>query len=353
MHRDDEHPTPALAPGVNTGEKGNKEESVSADLEDRKGSEERTATRREAEQKPLSPSRPSSGSREAIAALRAPRPGESSPSPGARSKLEAGAPEAGGQEPSQVIDDGLGTFRVARVMEGRGPGERPGYYKEGSEARKRGDSSGSSASHKGTNLQLSWSQFEQTFGADQLQEQREAYLRQRQSGTRGSGERRWKEFRAAIENFVTDVKPGDQTALNAAASPFAEYLSDVHRRIHREFAERFIANLPMVSGPFSDPSLYTELEIVFNRDGSIHRIGIIKSSGFIPYDYGTFEAIMRAQPYPEPPPSILSGDGRVYVHWGFYRNPRLCGTFNAKPFILPHPPGTPRPEEGPLKDPGG
>lgn len=353
MHRDDAHPSPALGPGLTTGEEGGQEHSESADIKDRKGSEERTATSREAEMKTLAASQPSAGSRDAVAAPGAPKPGASAPSPEASARLEAGAPEAGGEEPSQIIDDGIGTFRVTRVIEGKGPGRLPGQYKEGSEAKNRGDQAGSSASGKGTSLQLSWSQFEDTFGADQLQEQREAYIRQKHSGTRGSSNRRWREFRAAIENFVTDVKPGDQTALNAAASPFAEFISDAHRRIHREFAYRFIGSLPMVSGPFSDPSLYTELEIVFNRDGSIHRIGIIKSSGFLPFDYGTFEAVMRAQPYPEPPPQILSGDGRVYVHWGFYRNPRLCGTFNAKPYILPHPPGTPRPDQGPLKDPGG
>jgi hypothetical protein len=31
---------------------------------------------------------------------------------------------------------------------------------------------------------------------------------------------------------------------------------------------------------------------------------------------------------------IRSPDGRAYVHWGFYRNNRQCGTFNATPFIL-------------------
>ena len=40
------------------------------------------------------------------------------------------------------------------------------------------------------------------------------------------------------------------------------------------------------------------------------------------------------------PSSILSGDGRVYFHWGFYRNQRQCGTFNAEPYILPNPRGT-------------
>ena len=27
-------------------------------------------------------------------------------------------------------------------------------------------------------------------------------------------------------------------------------------------------------------------------------------------------------------------DGRIYLRWGFYRNWRQCGTFNAEPFIL-------------------
>jgi hypothetical protein len=31
----------------------------------------------------------------------------------------------------------------------------------------------------------------------------------------------------------------------------------------------------------------------------------------------------------------------VYFHWGFYRNQRQCGTFNAEPYILPNPRGTP------------
>ena len=51
--------------------------------------------------------------------------------------------------------------------------------------------------------------------------------------------------------------------------------------------------------------------------------------------------MLRAQPYPAAPSSILSGDGRVYFHWGFYRNQRQCGTFNAEPYILPNPRGTP------------
>jgi TonB family protein len=353
MHRDDDNPSPRLAPGVDTGEMGDSEKSESADLEDREGSDERTATLNEAEAKPSRPSQPSAGDRMAPAVDKASRPGASQPSEEASRDMKAGSLKSGGEERAIVINDAMGTYRIIPGIAGRGPGDNGGQYREGAAAEQRGNRSGARKYKEGVNLNLSWSQYQDTFGDDELKRERESYLQQRRSKTRGGSNKRWQEFRAAIENFVSDVKPGNQTALNAAASPFAEYLSAVHRRIHREFAYRFLESLPLVSGPFSDMSLNATLEIVFNRDGTVHKIGFVKSSGFLAFDYGAFEAVMRAQPYPEPPPQILSGDGRVYVHWGFYRNHRQCGTFNASPYILPNPPGTPHPDEGPLKDPLG
>jgi outer membrane biosynthesis protein TonB len=90
----------------------------------------------------------------------------------------------------------------------------------------------------------------------------------------------------------------------------------------------------------------TKLEIVLNRDGSVHRIGVVRSSGLLPFDFGAFNSVLRGQPYPPAPSSILSGDGRVYFHWGFYRNQRQCGTFNAEPYILPNPRGTSGGQDG-------
>jgi TonB family protein len=353
MHRDDSDPSPRLAPGVDTGEMGDADKSESADLEDRAGSDERTATLNEAEAKQSRQSQPSAGDRTAPAVDRASMAGASQPSEQASRDIKAGSLKAGGEERAIVINDAMGTYRIIPDIAGRGPGDRGGEYREGAVAEQRGNRSGTRKYKEGVNLNLSWSQYEDTFGNEELRQERESYLQQRRSKSRGGSNKRWQEFRAAIENFVSDVKPGNQTALNAAASPFAEYLSAVHRRIHREFAYRFLESLPLVSGPFGDMSLNATLEIVFNRDGTVHKIGFVKSSGFLPFDYGAFEAVMRAQPYPEAPPQILSGDGRVYVHWGFYRNHRQCGTFNASPYILPNPPGTPHPEEGPLKDPLG
>ncbi len=110
------------------------------------------------------------------------------------------------------------------------------------------------------------------------------------------------------------------------------------------------------TSPFSDRTLMTKLEIILNKDGTVHRVGVINASGLMPFDYGAFAAVMRGQPYPAAPSSILSGNDKVYFHWGFYRNERQCGTFNAEPFILPNPPGSPSKGGGPMQDqllPGG
>jgi TonB family protein len=265
----------------------------------------------------------------------------------------SGAPDSGGEH-TIIVDDGMGTFVIRKAPPGAGPLAGGSNQKPGELSSDRADRGAARAqAAAGPKLRLSWSQFEDAIGANELLAQREAYVAQRKSQSQGqSRQRSWKKFRAAIENFVPNVSPGNQTALNTAASPFAAYLAEVHRRIHREFAYEFLANLPIAGGPYGDRDLYTVLEIVINGDGTVHEVGIVKTSGFSPFDYGAFNAVMEASPYSAPPRQILSGDGRVYVRWGFYRNERQCGTFNAEPYILPNPKGTPAPGQGPLRDQG-
>jgi hypothetical protein len=341
MQRDDSQPeASAQERPSDEPEQGDSVASAVADQRDVKGSDERTATPTEAQTKPVAPSQPSAGSPRAEAVPRS--ASEATPSPPAQAPAEraSGAPAA---EPDTiVVEDGAGSFTIRKQPRGAPGQDAVRDQNPGQPAAVRSNRPGQTA-REGVNLDMSWSQFEEAFGSAELQEQRAAYVAQRRSKVAGGERQRmWREFRAAIENFVPDVKPGSQTALNAAADPFAQYLADVHRRIHREFAFGFLHSLPLVGGPFSDPNLHTELEIVINGDGNIHRVGVAQSSGFLPFDYGAFNAVMRAGPYATPPRKILSGDGRVYFHWGFYRNERQCGTFNARPYILPHPPGSPK-----------
>jgi TonB family protein len=190
---------------------------------------------------------------------------------------------------------------------------------------------------KRPNLKVSWRAFEDTFGAEQLAQDRMP----REARRRGAGrEKRWDEFRAAIENYVVGVKTGNTTALNAAADPFAAYLAAFHRNLHMEFAHDFLASLPL-AGDLGNPELVTKVEIVVNGDGSLDRVGVVKSSGNLMYDFGAFNAVQRGAPYPAPPEKIRSPDGRVYMRWALHRNESQCGTWNAEPYILKTPPRSP------------
>lgn len=370
--RDDQQ-TSVAAAATAAEDEGNAQTDESADLRDRQGATDRHATEREAEaprprQADTTPL-PSAVAAGDSTTRGAPTTGTAGPDRGAATGSAGGARSAGGGEPTHtVVHDPFGSFVLVAPSSrplGSGPGQGGGAAQvghgqgEAGAERRAGASGGASgqrgrgrgAGDTGVDLRVSWSAFEQTYTPEQLLAERERYVAERRSRARGGArEQRWREFRSAIENYVPNVRPGNQTALNAAASPFADYLATVHRRIHREFAERFLAGLPGGTNPFGDHSLMTKLEIILNRDGTVHRVGIVATSGFLPYDYGAFEAVMRAQPYPEPPGDILSGDGRVYFHWGFYRNERQCGTFNAEPYILPNPPSTPGRRHGPLQD---
>jgi hypothetical protein len=316
MIRDDQIPSPGRQekPSDTLEEQGNAREQEIAEARNKEGSDARKVTEEEARRK-----RPD----KAIKAdpIKAERVSRQAPD----GKQSETAGDRAGQraEETITITDPAGTFSIRRPSNaGQGGGER--------------------AKGRGPGGKMAWSQYEAAVGSDKLEEDRRAYLAERRSTQRGiAREKTWNEFRAAIENYVPGVKPGASTALNAAASPFATYIAAVHRRIHQQFADRFLRSLPIGGSPYQDPTLMTKLEIVLNRDGSIHRVGIVRSSGLLPFDFGAFNSVLRGQPYPPAPSSILSGDGRVYFHWGFYRNQRQCGTFNAEPYILPNPRGTP------------
>ncbi len=229
--------------------------------------------------------------------------------------------------PGTIIRDPLGSFVMAAA-----PAQRTA-----SSQRPRDPATTEGASGAQPNLKVSWRAFEETFGAEQLAKDRMPPGAKR----RGAGrEKRWSEFRAAIENYVTGIKPGNTTALNAASDPFAAYLAAFHRNLHIEFAHDFLGSLPTF-GALGNPNLVTKVEIVVNPDGTLDRVGIVKTSGDTMYDFGAFNAVQRGAPYPPPPEKIRSPDGRTYIQWALHRNESQCGTWNADPFMVRDPPRSP------------
>jgi TonB family protein len=195
----------------------------------------------------------------------------------------------------------------------------------------------------GINLNLSFSSAQTVVGKEQLDKDRRADSLRLRSKHRGSwamaGLNRWK---SAIENYVPHVKPGNQTALNTRAVPFANYLNSMHQRIHVIFADSFLPSLDQFpkNHQLNNFEMHTELEIILNQtEGGVVTLGIVKTSGVTAFDINALEAVNKAAPFGKPPNEIVSPDGNVYLHWEFHRNPDMaCSTWFAYPYILKGPP---------------
>lgn len=208
----------------------------------------------------------------------------------------------------------------------------------------------------GINLNLTPGAAMAAIGRDQLGRERLADGERRRSRHRGSwrtpGIEKW---RAAIENYNSSVKPGNQTALNTARVPFATYLNQIHNRLHPIFADSFLASLDSLpaDSPLNKPDMRTNLEIVLEKEeGKIVKMGVTRSSGSTVFDVAALESVQNAAPFGKPPAIIVSPDGNVYLHWEFYRNPYYaCSTYFAHPFMLKASPGSAPPHIPPPSAP--
>lgn len=187
----------------------------------------------------------------------------------------------------------------------------------------------------GLNTPLSFQDYERIMGKDKVDEERQVAAR-KMSSKKGRWERKLEAVKSSLENFVPDVRPGNQTALKTRAHPFAVYIARMHRRIHELWGFGFLETLDSkgASYPLNDPNLWVNLELSINPDGTMHKVTIAKTSGQTEFDVAAIDTVLSSAPYEPTPEAIRSVDGRIYLRWGFYRNWRQCGTFNSEPYIL-------------------
>lgn len=145
-----------------------------------------------------------------------------------------------------------------------------------------------------------------------------------------------KSYTSPLDNVVPEVRVGNQTALNSRKHPFAQYIAQMHRGIHAVWGDGVLRQWDRL-GPkhaWNDFSLWTRVEIVLWPTGEIDSVKTVRRSGNSSFDGMARNSVYNAGPYPPAPQQILSGNGKVYIHWAFHRNAYACGTFGAEPFIL-------------------
>jgi len=187
----------------------------------------------------------------------------------------------------------------------------------------------------GLNNNLAFQDYERIMGKEKVDEERQVAAR-KMSSKKGRWERKLDAIKSSLENFVPDVRPGNQTALKTRAHPYALYIARMHRRIHELWGFGFLEDLDNKSAdyPLNDPNLWVNLEVSVNADGSLHKVTIAKTSGKTEFDVAAVDTVISSAPFDATPEAIRSVDGRIYLRWGFYRNWRQCGTFNVEPYIL-------------------
>jgi TonB family protein len=297
-----------------------------------------------------------------------PSPSRSAASESSPSAAAAQAPGAADQQPAQggappaspdvdQAHEGAWTFNPART--GGAPGQpeptagttAPGGRPPGGRMWSL-PGLGEKAAPGTMNTNLEQAQVAAVVGLDNLRKLREADGERRKSEHRGSWlASNFERWRSAIENYVSSVKPGNQTALNTAAVPFASYLNGMHNRIHPIFAEGFLESLGGLPAthPMNDKHLVARLEIVLARDGHLRKMGVVRTSGITAFDIAALDAVDRAAPFGPAPGAIVSPDGNVYLHWEFHRDEvYACSTMGARPVILNVPPER---NEGPAQPP--
>jgi TonB family protein len=173
-----------------------------------------------------------------------------------------------------------------------------------------------------------------TFGDDA--EMARAMAKQERSKHKGKFTERNERVFSALENFINEVTPSNQTELNTRAAPFAQFIARVHRQIHEKWAFGFLTQMDASfrDSPMNDMKLVAKLEIVLDGDGNVDRIAMVRTSGITGFDGAAVSAVYAAAPFPVPPTAILSGNGKVYFHWKFHRNGDACGTAGVNYFIL-------------------
>lgn len=143
------------------------------------------------------------------------------------------------------------------------------------------------------------------------------------------------EWREAVERYTASVSRKSYREMERRTPGVTSYLDSMHWKLHPIFAHGFLASLIPPGAPLLlDPDFSATAEIVLDgADGALLRTGIVKRSTSVTFDAGVLESIRRAGHFGASSHAMRSTDGRVYLHWTFYRDEYYaCSPYFARPY---------------------
>jgi TonB family protein len=269
---------------------------------------------------------------------------------GEEKKIVRTQPKAGDQGTAQKSAPGKLSMRglTPKNVEQKGPEVKP---REGVELRDNapgpmaaaregnaGERSGAKArGERRPNLVLSANDYDKIVGESVAKAERERAAKAEVSHAEGRWaklQKKQEAMRSALENFTPDAYVGRESELGTRAHPYAAYIAEMHRSIHKLWAFSFLPSLDSRGAldPYNDMNRWTKVAMVLKDSGELESATVVRPSGYLPFDAAAWDVVQQAAPFPKPPEAIKSYDGKVYIDWVFHRDERQCGT----DFVVPH-----------------
>lgn len=124
---------------------------------------------------------------------------------------------------------------------------------------------------------------------------------------------------AAANDHLQDVDEGDGTFLSTREWKYASFFNRVKQSVGQQWNPSQQLRLRDPTGNvYGARDRYTLLTITLDRDGHLKDAYVEKSSGLDFLDLEAIKAFERAQPFPNPPPGILTADATVRFQFGFF-----------------------------------
>jgi TonB family protein len=118
------------------------------------------------------------------------------------------------------------------------------------------------------------------------------------------------------------------------------YLSTLHAKVHRAWADNFLAmadaRLPK-DHPVNLPTRAVTVNVVLTATGALQSAEVGGFSGSSEFDTSALEVVRINAPYVPAPDEVLSDDGHVHLEWTFARDHRRCSGLRVKQVQSPLP----------------
>jgi TonB family protein len=124
---------------------------------------------------------------------------------------------------------------------------------------------------------------------------------------------------AAPNDHLDGADEGDETLLNTREWKYASFFNRVKQSVgmHWNPNEQLRRRDP-TGATFSGKDRYTLLTITLDEKGQLKDVQVDKSSGLDFLDLEAVSSFKRAQPFPNPPPGLLTQDAEVKFQFGFF-----------------------------------